>query len=184
MREHLDMGIFDERPFTRSEAFRFVGDQKGVEGAQSNCLSVLKRYAPRSAEYYALQIVFRESVLRGMQELIPGLDISGIEMRVNKADDKLRCDILGKSSNDLKLRIRSVVESRREQYEAMLLDQEEEAEDDEQVTTSDAADVDPIDDFVRIFLHEMGIFEPLSREREIEIAKRIEAGRNTVLGAL
>jgi RNA polymerase primary sigma factor len=40
------------------------------------------------------------------------------------------------------------------------------------------------DDPVRMYLREMGTIELLSREGEIEIAKRIEAGRNTVLEAL
>ena len=35
-----------------------------------------------------------------------------------------------------------------------------------------------------MYLREMGTIELLSREGEIEIAKRIEAGRNTVLEAL
>ena len=40
------------------------------------------------------------------------------------------------------------------------------------------------DDPVRMYLREMGSIELLSREGEIEIAKRIEAGRNMVLEAL
>ena len=40
------------------------------------------------------------------------------------------------------------------------------------------------DDPVRMYLREMGTIELLSREGEIEIAKRIEAGRNIVLEAL
>ncbi len=40
------------------------------------------------------------------------------------------------------------------------------------------------DDPVRMYLREMGSIELLSREDEIEIAKRIEAGRNTMLEAL
>ncbi|MGI9434339.1 MAG: RNA polymerase sigma factor RpoD [Geminicoccaceae bacterium] len=40
------------------------------------------------------------------------------------------------------------------------------------------------DDLVRMYLRETGSLEPLSQEGEIEIAKRIEAGRNMVLEAL
>src|SRR5581483_2348857 len=40
------------------------------------------------------------------------------------------------------------------------------------------------DDPVRMYLREMGNVELLSREGEIEIAKRIEAGRETVISAL
>ena len=45
-------------------------------------------------------------------------------------------------------------------------------------------DLGRTDDPVRMYLREMGSIELLSREGEIEIAKRIEAGRNTVLEAL
>ncbi len=47
-----------------------------------------------------------------------------------------------------------------------------------------AKDLGRTDDPVRMYLREMGSLELLSREGEIEIAKRIEAGRNTVLEAL
>src|SRR5205085_8698657 len=45
-------------------------------------------------------------------------------------------------------------------------------------------DIGRTDDPVRMYLREMGTIELLSREGEIEIAKRIEAGRNMVLEAL
>ncbi|MDH3771434.1 MAG: RNA polymerase sigma factor RpoD, partial [Nitrospirota bacterium] len=45
-------------------------------------------------------------------------------------------------------------------------------------------DLGRTDDPVRMYLREMGSIELLSREGEIEIAKRIEAGRNTVLETL
>jgi RNA polymerase primary sigma factor len=48
----------------------------------------------------------------------------------------------------------------------------------------DDEDLGRTDDPVRMYLREMGSIELLSREGEIEIAKRIEAGRNTVLEAL
>ncbi len=48
----------------------------------------------------------------------------------------------------------------------------------------DEEDLGRTDDPVRMYLREMGTIELLSREGEIEIAKRIEAGRNTVLEAL
>ena len=44
--------------------------------------------------------------------------------------------------------------------------------------------VDRTDDPVRMYLREMGSVELLSREGEIAIAKRIEAGRNTMIGGL
>jgi RNA polymerase primary sigma factor len=82
--------------------------------------------------------------------------------------------------------------------------EDEEAEDEEQaqankgstevVTTDTAREVtlagaqteklDRTDDPVRMYLREMGSVELLSREGEIAIAKRIEAGRNTMISGL
>lgn len=45
-------------------------------------------------------------------------------------------------------------------------------------------DLDRTDDPVRMYLREMGVVELLSREGEIAIAKRIEAGRNTMIKGL
>ena len=59
---------------------------------------------------------------------------------------------------------------------------EEAAEGEETPATEE--DLGRTDDPVRMYLREMGTIELLSREGEIEIAKRIEAGRNTVLEAL
>ncbi len=47
-----------------------------------------------------------------------------------------------------------------------------------------AAPLDRTDDPVRMYLREMGAVELLSREGEIAIAKRIEAGRNTMIAGL
>jgi RNA polymerase primary sigma factor len=44
--------------------------------------------------------------------------------------------------------------------------------------------LDRTDDPVRMYLREMGSVELLSREGEIAIAKRIEAGRNTMIAGL
>ncbi|MHA6262460.1 RNA polymerase sigma factor RpoD [Arenibacterium sp. CAU 1754] len=78
--------------------------------------------------------------------------------------------------------------------------EDEEAEEEEQkgstdvVAQSDAREVtlassgaeklDRTDDPVRMYLREMGSVELLSREGEIAIAKRIEAGRNTMIAGL
>ncbi|MEQ1928928.1 MAG: RNA polymerase sigma factor RpoD [Parvularculaceae bacterium] len=51
-------------------------------------------------------------------------------------------------------------------------------------TTSNAPAGDRTDDPVRMYLREMGAVELLSREGEIAIAKRIEAGRETMIRAL
>ncbi len=78
--------------------------------------------------------------------------------------------------------------------------EDEDAEEEEQkgstevVATKDAREVtlasaateklDRTDDPVRMYLREMGSVELLSREGEIAIAKRIEAGRNTMIAGL
>ena len=49
------------------------------------------------------------------------------------------------------------------------------------VATSTGEALDRTDDPVRMYLREMGTVELLSREGEIAIAKRIEAGRNTMI---
>ena len=66
-------------------------------------------------------------------------------------------------------------------------DEEEEAEADPALAaapTVKAAPLDRTDDPVRMYLREMGAVELLSREGEIAIAKRIEAGRNTMIAGL
>ena len=52
------------------------------------------------------------------------------------------------------------------------------------VSTGDTEKLDRTDDPVRMYLREMGSVELLSREGEIAIAKRIEAGRNTMISGL
>jgi RNA polymerase primary sigma factor len=52
------------------------------------------------------------------------------------------------------------------------------------VSTSTTEALDRTDDPVRMYLREMGSVELLSREGEIAIAKRIEAGRNTMIAGL
>ena len=54
----------------------------------------------------------------------------------------------------------------------------------EEFETSKKSDIDRTDDPVRMYLREMGRVELLSREGEIAIAKRIEAGRNTMIEGL
>ncbi len=54
----------------------------------------------------------------------------------------------------------------------------------EAVGNTAGADLDRTDDPVRMYLREMGSVELLSREGEIAIAKRIEAGRERMIGAI
>jgi RNA polymerase primary sigma factor len=52
------------------------------------------------------------------------------------------------------------------------------------IATAETEKLDRTDDPVRMYLREMGSVELLSREGEIAIAKRIEAGRNTMIAGL
>ena len=61
---------------------------------------------------------------------------------------------------------------------------EEEKEPDEATGNVDEANLGRTDDPVRMYLREMGSVELLSREGEIAIAKRIEAGRDMMIGGL
>ena len=61
---------------------------------------------------------------------------------------------------------------------------EEDAEDAPRAGNIDAESIGRTDDPVRMYLREMGSIELLSREGEIAIAKRIEAGRDKMIGGL
>ena len=64
-------------------------------------------------------------------------------------------------------------------------EQEEEAEEKEtKPAASQKAELERTDDPVRMYLREMGSVELLSREGEIAIAKRIEAGREKMIGGI
>jgi RNA polymerase primary sigma factor len=63
-------------------------------------------------------------------------------------------------------------------------DQEEEAAEGAPAKSFDEDDIGRTDDPVRMYLREMGSVELLSREGEIAIAKRIEAGREKMIGAI
>ena len=64
-------------------------------------------------------------------------------------------------------------------------DEDEDYDDDETESSNlDAKDLSSSDDPVRMYLKEMGLVELLSREGEIAISKRIEAGKNVMIGGL
>ena len=81
------------------------------------------------------------------------------------------------------LGISLISESETEEYEA----ENEEVEEDEDIDESgnfDEKELSRSDDPVRMYLREMGAVELLSREGEIAIAKRIEAGNTVMLSGL
>ena len=63
-------------------------------------------------------------------------------------------------------------------------DDEEEEFGGSHATSVEEEELGRTDDPVRMYLREMGSIELLSREGEILLAKRIEAGRNTMIGAI
>jgi RNA polymerase primary sigma factor len=101
-----------------------------------------------------------------IDELISGLEARGI-------------GVLRDETTDATAASETTAANENEQTEG---DTEEEAETSTQVIGDE--DLGRTDDPVRMYLREMGTIELLSREGEIEIAKRIEAGRNMVLEAL
>lgn len=58
------------------------------------------------------------------------------------------------------------------------------ADDEEEEEAAEVSEAGRTDDPVRLYLREMGSVELLSREGEIEIAKRIESGRAMMIGAI
>src|SRR5690349_14901964 len=77
----------------------------------------------------------------------------------------------------------NVVESEEGEDAAGLMDAEE-GEDARASGNLDEEDIGRTDDPVRMYLREMGSVELLSREGEIAIAKRIEAGREMMIGGI
>jgi RNA polymerase primary sigma factor len=71
-----------------------------------------------------------------------------------------------------------------EEGEAPVAKVKEEAEEEEPSGNVDEESLGRTDDPVRMYLREMGSVELLSREGEIAIAKRIEAGRDMMIGGL
>ena len=78
----------------------------------------------------------------------------------------------------------NVVESEESEEAAPAADAKEETESDRPAGNVSDDDVGRTDDPVRMYLREMGSVELLSREGEIAIAKRIEAGREMMIGGI
>ncbi len=100
-----------------------------------------------------------------IDELISGLEARGIGVLRDEASEAAQAETTAANENE---------------------QAEPDGDDDTESSTQMIGDEDlgRTDDPVRMYLREMGTIELLSREGEIEIAKRIEAGRNMVLEAL
>ncbi|MDF1586300.1 RNA polymerase sigma factor RpoD [Marinimicrococcus flavescens] len=108
-------------------------------------------------------------------ELIAGLEARGIGV--------VRDDALARADSESTAGEAGAEESAEQQAEEGESEAEAEAEAEESGNGLEE-ELGRTDDPVRMYLREMGTIELLSREGEIEIAKRIEAGRNMVLEAL
>ena len=82
------------------------------------------------------------------------------------------------SSNNIK------IYSEEEAKELTLLAKEQNSKSDEGADDQEKKQTGKTDDPVRLYLRDMGSVELLSREGEIAIAKRIEAGREKMIGAI
>lgn len=88
------------------------------------------------------------------------------------------------SISDMGINITSESELDREDGETEDYSYENDTEDEENVGNIDSKDVGHSDDPVRMYLKEMGLVELLSREGEIAISKRIEAGKTVMISGL
>ena len=78
----------------------------------------------------------------------------------------------------------SVIESEEQEEQGERAPAEADEEDSSRAGNIDDEDIGRTDDPVRMYLREMGSVELLSREGEIAIAKRIEAGREKMIGGI
>src|SRR6185437_985674 len=78
----------------------------------------------------------------------------------------------------------NVIESEEGEEPAAAATEEEGGDGEPRAGNLDDEDIGRTDDPVRMYLREMGSVELLSREGEIAIAKRIEAGRDMMIGGI
>ncbi len=109
--------------------------------------------------------------------IISEMGINVVEQsEVVEEDDESKSKVVAKVK-----KAKAVSEEDSEEESDEKEDPEDEAELEEKPEASEGGRTD---DPVRMYLREMGTVELLSREGEIEIAKRIEAGREMLLGAI
>ncbi len=90
-------------------------------------------------------------------------------------------DIMTEISN---MGINVVSESEVDSLEPEIIEDDDDEDDDDEGGNFDGKDLGRSDDPVRMYLKEMGTVELLSREGEIAIAKRIEAGKTVMIDGL
>lgn len=88
------------------------------------------------------------------------------------------------SISDMGINIVADSDSDEEEAEADNFEYDEEDGENDDIGNIDSKDLGHSDDPVRMYLKEMGLVELLSREGEIAISKRIEAGKTVMIGGL
>jgi len=107
------------------------------------------------------------------------------EINAALPQDKINSDMIEDTMAMLSEFGINVIEGEEEEAPAKPAAEGEEAEENEESKGNiDAADIGRTDDPVRLYLREMGSVELLSREGEIAIAKRIEAGREMMISGI
>ena len=111
-----------------------------------------------------------EASAEGMDDMIMVLD----EMDIPLIDDESKLKV--KVSDNVEVE----VEADAEEEEDIPIDDEESASEEGDLASDEGRVSDP----VKMYLREMGLVSLLTREGEVEIAKRIEKGERLVIGAL
>ena len=130
---------------------------------------------------------FEEKIKEIFSKLINKHKVDGIYTQkiIEKAiPKKFRLEENIKKFNDLISSNNIKIYSEEEAKELISLAKEQTAKTDEGADDQEKKQTGKTDDPVRLYLRDMGAVELLSREGEIAIAKRIEAGREKMIGAI
>ena len=104
------------------------------------------------------------------------LSVNDLESAISKFSEA-GIDIIEDDSEDIKLDINI-------NEELTVSSRSVDFGEEEDTSSADAENIGSTDDPVRLYLRDMGGVELLSRENEIEIAKRIDAGKELMLNSL
>ncbi len=130
---------------------------------------------------------FEENIKEIFAKLINKHKIDGIYTQkiIEKAiPKKFRLEENIKKFSDLITSNNIIIHTEEEAKELIALAKEQTAKSEEASDEQEKKQTGKTDDPVRLYLRDMGAVELLSREGEIAIAKRIEAGREKMIGAI
>jgi RNA polymerase primary sigma factor len=122
----------------------------------------------------------KKMIKRGKERGYVTLD----EINAALPQDKINSDLIEDTMAMLSEFGINVIEGDDDEAPAKPAGEEAEGGEEEAKGNIDAADIGRTDDPVRLYLREMGSVELLSREGEIAIAKRIEAGREMMISGI